>query len=312
MSKKCNTKDKKITTKRIQIYYDTLTQEEKDKYERKIDNAGFTNNIVFPIIMTDEEICKKILSMLIGKKVTKVKFVEKEKDYKLLPGKRGIRLDVYLENDDAIHNIEMQVDNHHDAQKRVRFYQSIIDAQRAREGVLFKNLKDMYIIFICMFDPFELGLPVYTTKTVFNEEETFEYIDGVYRFFYNADMYDKVKDKELSNFLEYCKTGKPLDEFTNDIHDKVVELKDSEEWRKSIMTWQIHESILINESMMEGKTKGMIEGKIEGKIEGENETKAKIVKKFLDKGDCIKDIAEFLELSEDEVTKIKEEYEKTK
>lgn len=104
--------EKEVTEEQVQLYYDTLTEDKKLECKKKIDHLTFTDQIVFPMIMSKKQICMEVLSLLINKKITEVGFVETEKAYKLLLGKRGIRLDAYVEDDDARYNIEMQVVSH--------------------------------------------------------------------------------------------------------------------------------------------------------------------------------------------------------
>ena len=44
---------------------------------------------------------------------------------------------------------------------RTRYYQNIIGTTMLRRGMHYRELKKAYVIFICTFDPFGAGLPVY-------------------------------------------------------------------------------------------------------------------------------------------------------
>ena len=86
-----------------------------------------TDDYLFSQIMKDEEFCKLFLEMLMGIKITKVIYLEAQKEVNLFPQTKDIRMDVYLEGDDEIYNIEMQTTYKHNLVKRMRYYHSAID-----------------------------------------------------------------------------------------------------------------------------------------------------------------------------------------
>lgn len=62
-------------------------------------------------------------------------------------------------------------------------------------GKPYLYMPDTYVIFICTFDPFGRGLPIYTLETKCNEIDLPEYKDGVYKIFFN-------KKQIYQNFLK--------------------------------------------------------------------------------------------------------------
>lgn len=73
----------------------------------------------------------------------------------------------------------MQVSNKINIMKRSRFYQSLIDLNNLQSGEDYDNLKKSYIIFICTFDLFKLGLPKYTFQNICLENYSLKSDDGV-------------------------------------------------------------------------------------------------------------------------------------
>jgi hypothetical protein len=67
----------------------------------------------------------------------------------------------------------------------------------------------------------------------------------------------------------------------------------------------IYETVLIQKER-DGMAKGLAEGRIEGRIEGSAMQTAKVVKKMAARGDQVQAIAEFMEISEQEVRNILE------
>ena len=68
------------------------------------------------------------------------------------------------DNEGRVYDIEMQCSNspRNDLAKRSRFYQSLIDGELLDKGKPYEELNPSYVIFICTFDPFHRGLPIYT------------------------------------------------------------------------------------------------------------------------------------------------------
>ena len=86
-----------------------------------------TDDYLFSQIMREEDFCKLFLEMLMGIKVEKVVYLEAQKEVNLFPQAKGIRMDVYLEDDGEIYNIEMQTVKKTNLVKRMRYYHSAID-----------------------------------------------------------------------------------------------------------------------------------------------------------------------------------------
>ena len=62
--------------------------------------------------------------------------------------------------------------------KRLRFYHAIIDSRSLKSGEDFGKLKQVYVIFICNYDPFGYDRVLYTIKKRCLEEPEMEYDDG--------------------------------------------------------------------------------------------------------------------------------------
>ena len=83
---------------------------------------------------------------------------------------KGVRLDVYLKDDNKIIDVEIQTYRQDAIGKRTRYYQSMIDIDSLMKGQDYTELLDSYVLFICTYDPFlkdkrnGYGLPCYTFK----------------------------------------------------------------------------------------------------------------------------------------------------
>ena len=92
---------------------------------------------------------------------------EEQKTINLLLESKGIRLDVYVKDENnTIYNVEMQRGNHKNLPKRLRYYQGSIDLDLISKGENYRTLVKSYIIFICTFDLFKKGRHKYTFESI--------------------------------------------------------------------------------------------------------------------------------------------------
>ena len=74
--------------------------------------------------------------------------------------------------------------------KRTRYYQAMIDLDVLDTGRDYIELKKSYIIFICTFDPFDLGEKVYTFSNCCHEIDDLELGDETTKIFLQSFYYD--------------------------------------------------------------------------------------------------------------------------
>ncbi len=144
----------------------TLGTEHGKRYE----DLEFSDNFIFCKVMEQNpDLCKQLLELILEKEISEIRFLQKERTLDYLPDSHGIRLDVYVENDqNETFDCEMQVLAKDDLPERSRFYQSMIDMNSLEKGkrVKYNTIKTGYVIFICKFDPFGYGLPVYFFENI--------------------------------------------------------------------------------------------------------------------------------------------------
>lgn len=104
------------------------------------------------------DLCKRLIEIILGIKVKDIKYVEREKSIEERTDAKGIRLDVYVEEEGSNRSfdLEMQVANKHNLEKRLRYYQGLLDMDKLKPGDSYRKLGESYIIFICTFDYFKI------------------------------------------------------------------------------------------------------------------------------------------------------------
>ncbi len=196
-----------------------------------------TDDFMFCKVMSDPALCKELLEILLHIEIERLEFQEPQKSFKLTPESRGIRLDVYVKDSNRIFDIELQTTNKKNLELRIRYYQGVMDIDELEKGELFSNMKESYIIFICMFDPFGADMPIYTVKQTFAENENLIFDDKTHKIFYNVNAFEKLSnDVETKALLEYLCNHQSTSKFTQSLEHAVYKNKGNQLWRKDYMT----------------------------------------------------------------------------
>ncbi len=269
------------------------------------EDATLANNFLFCKIMSsDKELCKELLEALLEIQIDHLEEPSSEKTMMESAVSKTVRFDVYAKNSSQIFDIEMQTSTNwrSNIAKRTRYYQSVIDIDALQAGERYSKLKDSYIIFICLDDPFGKNLPVYRFENMSLSEidsetqkgkdtvnisnpsdnpssKTFTLTkleDKAYKIFFNASACDKIKTNDkVKNFLKILKGEKAGDDFSKKLEDKVNFAKKNLSYRGQFMTFQelledekelVREKAL-KEGMERGIEKGMEKGAHEKALE---------------------------------------------
>lgn len=245
--------------------------------KKSYDELFFTDDFLFSKIMRNPEIAKGVVENLLGIKVGKIKFLSSQYSIDEIYTGHGIRLDAYLEDSDKVIDIEIQTTLKKNEGLRMRYYQSMIDIEHLNSGENYKNLKESYIIFICLNDPFGKNQAVYNFVT---READGEIVlnDKIHKLFYNASSFENAANNKIKSFLSFIKNRTPSDRLTDKIMNEVDISKNRQPWRAEYMLWkdQIIEwkEDAREEGLAEGRAEGRAEGIVEGRAEGRMEGRA--------------------------------------
>uniref|UniRef100_UPI000493EF95 Rpn family recombination-promoting nuclease/putative transposase n=1 Tax=Treponema pedis TaxID=409322 RepID=UPI000493EF95 len=136
--------------------------------------------------------------------------------------------------------------------------------------------------------------------------------DGTKKIIINANAFKKAKDKNLSRFLEYVKTGKVSDEFTGRIEKMIEQVKNTEQARSEYRFMSAFEMDArragrqeglqagIAQGLLQGRSEGMQAGIAQGFSDGVRET-AKVLKRL---GDSVQKIMQATGLTKEEIEKL--------
>lgn len=245
-------------------------------YFKPYDQLNFTDDFMFFKIMQDENICKGVIETLLNIKVSRIEYIQGQKTIDPVYTSKGVRLDVYAEDSQRVFDLEMQTTTCKDLGLRMRYYQSLIDIDHLEKGQGYGELKESYIIFICIDDPFKLGLPVYTFKDLCLESPEAQLNDKTIKVIYNVNNYKFAGQNPAKDFLQYLSDGKPNSNLTQQIDSALSYARKKEPWRREYMTWGLaledakerFKDEARAEGLAEGRTQGLAEGRTQGLAEG--------------------------------------------
>ena len=240
------------------------------KRKKQLKELTLKDNFMFGAVMMEEENCKRFLELALGFPIERVK-VSKEKSIVYHPEYKGVRLDVYAKNEhNTRYNVEMQVVKKAELGKRVRYYHGQIDMELLLSGSDYTELPEVYVIFICDFDPFGKKKYRYTFTKQCEEEPGAQLQEGCKSIFLSTrGENDREVPGELVSFLNFVKAD--LSESETDFEDDFVE-KLQNTIRRIKSNREMEERFMIFEEMLrDERAEGKAEGKAEGIAEGKTE-----------------------------------------
>ncbi|MBQ3782027.1 MAG: Rpn family recombination-promoting nuclease/putative transposase [Lachnospiraceae bacterium] len=222
------------------------------------------DNFMFTKVMSDPEICKTFLEIVLDVKIKEISYPEDEKTITIASESKSVRLDVYVDDDEGtIYNVEMQSTIKNNLPKRSRYYQAMIDLQLLDKGADYNELNKSYIIFICTFDLFGHGRHIYRFKNCCLECPDLVLEDDATKIFINTKgIQDDISD-EFKEMIKVFNGEDGQSEYAKKLMHNVDEIRLNKKWRREYMQlWEIEK-----ERYQEGKAEGKAEGKIEGRAE---------------------------------------------
>ena len=234
--------------------------------QKPVEMLTFTDDGMFQAVLRDPQICAEFVELLLGIRVKSVGYPVLEKAIKPFYTSKGVRLDVYLKDEDKVIDVEMQAQPQEALGKRVRYYDAMLDMDCLMKGEDYPDLKESYVLFICKHDPFEyekdkpFGLPRYTFRNVCQENYLVNLDDKSLKVIYNASAYEKEKDQKIRALLRFVQTNEPgTDDFSTRLSAIVERLKENEQFKEEYARMNLHDRDLIRETKREAFAEKAIE-----------------------------------------------------
>lgn len=223
---------------------------------KKFEELTISDDFMFGIIMRNPEYCKPFLETILNIRIDHIEYPQTQEIIDVDYDAKSVRLDVYVEDGkNTVYNIEMQNSTISNLPMRMRYYQDMIDLNLLEKGQDYEVLKQSLVIFVCTFDPFDLGRYVYSFENLCCEDNDLKLNDGTKKIVLNTKGFlDEIRP-ELKCLLDYIDGKAPGDDFTRNLSYAVDDAKHSKRWRAEYMTLQMAYA----EKLKEGRKEGIYE-----------------------------------------------------
>ncbi len=166
------------------------------------------------VVFRDKAACQDLVRIILGDNF-EVESVTSQYDITNLLY-HGVILDILAKTKDnkSVH-IEFQIENNDDHLRRVRYCTGSLDTNTLRKGQKYKELPDVYHIFITLTDFIGAGKTIYEIKRGVKDAENLpegcSVSNGVNELYINLEIPLK-DDSELASLLKYIKQTIPENE----------------------------------------------------------------------------------------------------
>lgn len=234
---------------------------------KEFKDLTFTDDFMFwKVLTTRKDICIRMLEIILGEKIKDILSFNGQDTMQITPDSKGVRFDVLVDDvAGTVYDIDMQTTRQRFLPRRMRYYQSVIDINSIDTGAQYNALPESKIIFICLYDQFGKGRPLYRFRYLDAGKTGLELGDGTEKIVLNASARRDESNKDLSDFLEYVRNGSIRHGLSSDIDTAVSDVKSCKRWEVQYMVFL--------DKLREEYTSGFSEGKVSGWKENRDQTK---------------------------------------
>ena len=250
--------------------------------EQKWLNASIKDNFIFGKTMElYPDLCRQLLELILNIKIKEISYPEREKTIEARTDSKGIRLDVYVQDDtNRSFDVEMQISDSDNLAKRIRYYQALIDLDKLKRGQHYSRLGESFIIFICPFDRFKQGRHFYSFRERCDQDTNLKLNDGATKIFLSTKGTVNDVSSDIKAFLNYVDSGIVSGRFVKQLDDAVNAVKNNKKARLDFMTFQMY----------------LLEQEMEAEERGRAKERESVAIKMLRKGKSFDEVHEFTDL----------------
>ncbi len=280
-----------------------------NKVRTPLEKLNLTDSFLFAETMDEPEAYEAVVGILLENEVELLDRTRTEKELRVSPELRKVRLDVVnMDRDGRIYFTEMQKRDTRNLEKRSRYYQAQLDVSLLAPGCGdFNELNDSCMILIAPFDLFGYGLYRYTFEGRGKEVPGLALQDGATKVFINTFGTNRQDfSQEFLDFMEYINDTRDVVAARSKsarvklIHSKVEKIRHSEKCGvKYMQRWEE-----IAYARKDGYEEGHNEGRSEGRNEGALREIIAAACKKLAKGKSVEQIADELEQEPGRISQI--------
>ena len=240
---------------------------------RRLEDLTLMDDYMFGTVMQDPKLIRPLIESILNMRIRQVTYIEPQRTVKSGFEAKGIRLDLYVEDENGVvYNVEVQTTRHRSLPKRMRYYQSAIDMNVLSPGADYARLRKSFIIFICNHDPYGRDRIVYRFENRCIEEPELPFGDETVKVIVNTKGTAGAVNDELQEVIRYLDSGTVSGDFSRELEDAVNHVKSSEERRHEYMIMMLREQELIEQGreqgLVQGREQGLEQGLVQGREQG--------------------------------------------
>ena len=271
------------------------------------------NDVIFKAFFAkkgNEEFLIDFLEAILKIDIEKIEIREEVNLEKLKNEEKGGRLDLQATlNDGIIVNIELQIKNEKNIEKRSLVYAAKTMSRETKVGTKYKDIKQIIMINILNYKMLPYEEYISETVIVLKEHREYEAVEGVKWYFIELPKFRKAKpdmNEKLNQWLA----------FIDDKDRGLIEM--AEKKNKTIEKARVEMDYLTGDEELERLAElrekwamdydsGISDAREEGRTDGIKIAQKRMIKKLLKIKMPLEDIEKVSELSMEEILKIKEE-----
>ena len=192
------------------------------RLEELVKQLNVMDDTMFHKVAEDPEVCEEMLRVFLEDEELVILDSTPQK-FLRNAANRSVIVDAYCEGkNQKKYVVEMQKGDYDDHQKRVRYIGSNVDTRITEKGIDFKDIPEVYLIYLTKFDVFKKEKTVYhIDRTI---QETGDVVDnGFHEIYINAEIDD---GSECAKLMEYISHTEGRNEAFKKLSDKVYYLKE--------------------------------------------------------------------------------------
>ncbi|MBR4752306.1 MAG: Rpn family recombination-promoting nuclease/putative transposase [Thermoguttaceae bacterium] len=253
---------------------------------KTFDELTITDDFMFGRVMSDPKNLKPLLELILHVKIARIEYPERQKTIETSPDHKGVRLDVYCEDDGkTVYAIEIQTSDEKNLPKRIRYYRDMIDINILDKGADYIELKKSFVIFICTFDYFKKDRYMYTFLSQCQEDGRLYLDDETTSIVLNVNGTVGDIDEELKGALRYMAGQAPSGSYAETLAAAVKEARTNEKWRRDYVSialkFKEYEKIGMKIGEERGKKIGSLANTVSGIRNNKEEATEEQIIKFL-------------------------------
>lgn len=144
-----------------------VSRRAKTQFELDREGLVFASAYTFAKVMADNpDLARRFAERLLGIQIGALEFFEVEMDIPTAL-RKSVRMDAILAGSGEVIEIEMQSERDGNLERRLRYYQAMIDSRSLGKGQMYRDLPELYMLAMPVPPPLSLRCrgPVFLPKT---------------------------------------------------------------------------------------------------------------------------------------------------